>query len=215
MPPDFDQEDSFAARGIWPIAGIDEAGRGSLAGPVVAAALVFTNQRSIPLGVKDSKRLTAAKREELWSLLTQNPDIICAVGESSVREIEQLNILRATHLAMQRAVTALSIKPAHLLIDGLPVQGLGIRHTALVKGDDRCLSIAAASILAKVHRDRILIALDQQYPGYGFAQHKGYATREHLANISKYGITPHHRCTYAPVAQMELRLHQADARPTT
>jgi ribonuclease HII len=149
----------------------------------------------------DSKRVGTAKREKLYATLTTTEEVHWAVGAAAVEEIDRLNILRATHLAMARAIGALARKPDHALVDGLPVRGLPVGHTALVEGDSLSLSIAAASIIAKVTRDRFMIGLDADYPEYGFARHKGYGVREHLEALRHHGPCPVHRRTFQPVAQ--------------
>lgn len=200
MACDFTREYALRARGYFLVAGVDEAGRGPLAGPVVAGAVILPHDFTLA-GLDDSKKLSPARREKLFIALTSSPRVCWALGEASVEEIDRLNILRATHLAMARAVEALPEKPHHVLVDGLPVQGLSVDHTALVGGDGLSLSIAAASILAKVARDRLLLALDVQYPHYGLARHKGYGTRHHLEALQIYGPSPIHRRSFAPVAQ--------------
>jgi ribonuclease HII len=198
MPgPDLQHETAALARGATRIAGVDEAGRGPLAGPVVAAAVVLDPLR-IPPGLNDSKQLTAARRDRLFSAL-----LACAqvgVGQASVDEIDALNILRASHLAMLRAVAALPEPPDHLLIDGnLLPQGAPCTATAIIRGDALCLSIAAASIAAKVTRDRIMVDLAQQYPGYGWERNAGYPTPGHRAALLRLGVTPAHRRSFRPV----------------
>jgi ribonuclease HII len=198
MPgPDLSHETAARARGNTRIAGVDEAGRGPLAGPVVAAAVVL-DPGNIPAGRNDSKQLTAARREALFGAL-----IACAgvgVGQASVEEIDRLNILRASHLAMLRAVAALPDPPDHLLIDGnLVPNGAACEATAIVKGDALCLSIAAASIIAKVTRDRIMVDLAQQYPGYGWERNAGYPTTDHRAALLRLGVTPAHRRSFRPI----------------
>ena len=185
--------------------GIDEAGRGPLAGPVVAAAVVLPEGYELP-GLTDSKQLTAAKREKLYELLMQDDAVRKCIAQASVAEIDELNILRATHLAMRRAAEGLAPQPDFCLIDGLPVRGFPIASLALVKGDGRCLSIAAASVLAKVTRDHIMQELHAIYPHYGWDRNAGYGTQAHMQAIRTYGITPHHRRSFAPVAQAELPL---------
>jgi len=201
--PSLFHEQELHARGIRPVAGVDEAGRGPLAGPVVAAAVILPEGFGLE-GLDDSKKLNHAKREELFEAITGNPDIRFVVSEASSQEIGHLNILRATHLAMSRALQGL-IKNghpvAHALVDGLPAKGLPVEQTALVGGDGLSLSIAAASILAKVTRDRIMEELDREFPQYGFAIHRGYATADHLAMLRKHGPCPHHRLGFAPVDQ--------------
>ena len=180
-----------------PVAGVDEVGRGPLAGPVTAAAVIL-DPANIPPGLNDSKALTAARREALFDQI-----IACAtvcVAHASVDEIDRLNILRASHLAMERAVAGLGLRPGHLLIDGnlIPI-GLQGRATAIIKGDARSLSIAAASIVAKVTRDRLMVDLAQQHPGYGWEQNAGYPTKLHLAALLNLGVTPWHRRSFKPV----------------
>ncbi len=203
MPCSFEQELLLAARGISPVAGIDEAGRGPLAGPVVAAAVVLPLTFRLP-GLDDSKKLTAAKRESLYAALTGEPDVLWACAHLDNTEVDRWNILRATHRAMRQAFLALKRRPPHALIDGLPVPDFPCPHTALVGGDGLSLSIAAASIIAKVERDRAMQKLDLQYPQYGFSQHKGYPTPDHLARLREHGPSPVHRRSFSPVAQAEL-----------
>jgi ribonuclease HII len=202
MACDFSRERALRARGIFLVAGVDEAGRGPLAGPVVAAAVILPDDCTLE-GLNDSKKLTAKKREHFHAMLTVHADIHWGIGQADVAEIDRLNILRATHLAMARAVEALPRKPDHALVDGLPVRGLTVPHTALVAGDTLSLSIAAASIIAKVTRDRLMTALDAQYPQYGFARHKGYGVREHLEALRSHGPSPVHRRSFQPVAQTQ------------
>lgn len=190
--------------GFLYVAGVDEAGRGPLAGPVVAGAVILPDIVEGLNGLNDSKQLTGAKRERLFMALLECEQVVCSVGLASVEEIDQLNILRATHLAMARAVDGLTQKADFCLVDGLPVKGLSIPHRAIVKGDGRSLSIAAASVLAKVTRDRMMIEADIVYPQYGFAKHKGYGTKAHMEALRRYGPCPLHRRSFAPVSQMEL-----------
>jgi len=205
MACDLSRERALRARGFSLVAGIDEAGRGPLAGPVIAAAVILPPDFALD-GLDDSKKLTAKKRESFHAILTTRAEIHWAVGAASVEEIDTLNILRATHLAMARAVEALPSKPDHALVDGLPVRGLPVDHTALVSGDALSVTIAAASIIAKVTRDRLMVELDAQYPQYGFARHKGYGVREHLAALRHHGPCPVHRRSFQPVAQTPLAL---------
>jgi ribonuclease HII len=205
MPCTFAHEAELAARGFAKIAGVDEAGRGPLAGPVVAAAVILPPDFRAE-GLNDSKKLTPAARRRLFATLTTTREVVFGLGRAEVEEIDQLNILRATHLAMRRAVDALAVRPDHLLIDGLPVPSLPIASTALVRGDALSLSIAAASILAKVSRDEAMEALDREYPAYEFARHKGYGTALHLKALAKYGPCPAHRRSFAPVARRQLEL---------
>jgi ribonuclease HII len=196
--------------GLLHVAGVDEAGRGPLAGPVVAAAIVFEREfleaeaeKSLA-GLDDSKRLPAKRREFFHALLSACPHARIGVASASVAEIDSLNILRATHLAMARAVAQLVPPPELALVDGLPVQGLPVPHRAIVGGDAASLSIAAASVMAKVTRDRLMVALATDYPGYGFERHKGYGTAAHLAALRRHGPCPAHRRSFAPVAQLSL-----------
>ncbi len=186
------------------VAGIDEAGRGPLAGPVVAGAVVLPRGDGIPHGLNDSKKLSVRRREQLFEELMQCRGIIAAVGMASVEEIDSLNILKATHLAMKRAVLLLAKKADFCLIDGLPVPNFPVLHQAIVGGDSQSLSIAAASILAKVTRDRMMDEADQLYPVYGFSRNKGYGTKEHMEALRLYGPCPLHRRSFGPVAQLEL-----------
>ena len=195
--PDFEFEKALAARGFLRIAGVDEVGRGPLAGPVVAAAVVL-NAEAIPEGLNDSKKLTGKRRGLLSDLLRQAAEV--AVGQASVDEIEQYNILRASHMAMRRAVEALDPPPDFLLIDGNMIpQGIDIPAQPVVKGDTRSVSIAAASIVAKTWRDRVMVDLAQQHPGYGWERNAGYPTPEHRAALQHLGPTPHHRRSFKPV----------------
>lgn len=197
LAPDHSLETAARARGALRIAGVDEVGRGPLAGPVTAAAVIL-NPANIPAGLADSKTLTAARRQALAAALRRVAQV--SVAHASVAEIDALNILGATHLAMRRAVAGLPEPPDHLLIDGnrLP-RDLPCPAQAVVRGDARCLSIAAASILAKVERDALMVALAQQHPGYGWDRNAGYPTPEHLAALRRLGVTPAHRRSFAPV----------------
>ena len=199
--PDMSFETEARASGFLHVAGVDEAGRGPLAGPVVAGAAILPEHLEGLPGLNDSKQLTAAKREALFAALLERADVHCSVGIASTEEIDRLNILRATHLAMARAVEGLSLRPDFCLVDGLPVP-----HRAIVKGDGRSLSIAAASVLAKVTRDRMMTEADAEFPQYGFAKHKGYGTKVHMEALRKHGPCPLHRRSFAPVSQMELSL---------
>ena len=201
----FSAERHLVASGASLVAGVDEAGRGCLAGPVVAAAVILPPSFD-PGGIADSKALSARMREALYSQLIHNPNVAWAVGICDVLEIDQLNILRASQESMRRAVRSLVPTPDHLLIDGLPVPGFDIPSTAIVGGDASSVTIAAASIIAKVTRDQIMQDLDREHPIFAFAQHKGYATALHLDRIRLHGITNHHRRSFRPVAQMALGL---------
>ena len=182
-----------------PVAGVDEAGRGSWAGPVVAAAVILDPQE-IPEGLDDSKKLSPARREDLMAQLMNVAR--AGVGCVGVGDIDRLNILEATMLAMARAVEALPVAPAHALIDGDRVPALACPATAVVRGDATCLSIAAASIVAKVTRDRIMTDLSLGFPDFGWQRNAGYGTREHASALERHGPTPHHRRSFAPVARM-------------
>ena len=201
MPCSFEHERAFREQGIFLVAGVDEAGRGPLAGPVVGAAVIFSGAPDPVPGLNDSKKLTARRRETLYERLIGAPDIFWAVSVQGPEVIDQINILQATHRAMREAVLSLSAAPGHVLIDGLPVPDFPLAHTALIKGDSRSQSIAAASILAKVTRDRIMAQADEAYPQYGFGRHKGYGTAAHLAALQEHGPCPLHRRSFAPVAR--------------
>lgn len=181
------------------MAGVDEAGRGPLAGPVVAAAVILDDLNPIR-GLADSKTLTALRREKLYDEIRAKA-LCCAIGEATVDEIDTLNILEATMLAMRRAVEGLRLKPAKVLVDGNRLPRLDVLCEAIVKGDAKVQAISAASILAKVHRDRWCIEFHQQYPQYGFDGHKGYGTAEHMAALRMHGACPQHRKSFAPVAE--------------
>lgn len=202
--PDWSFELEAEASGYLRIAGVDEAGRGPLAGPVVAGAVVLPRDANFLSGLNDSKKLTEKKREALYEALASCPEVDWSVGIVTAEEIDHLNILKATHLAMARAVSGLKDKADFCLVDGLPVKGLPVNHRAIVKGDARSLSIAAASIFAKVTRDRMMIEAHALYPQYEFSKHKGYGTKSHMDALRKYGPCPLHRRSFAPIAQMEL-----------
>ena len=180
------------------MAGVDEAGRGPLAGPVVAAAVILDDSRRI-LGLADSKILTALTRDRLYDKIREKA-LCCSVGSASVEEIDELNIFHATMLAMRRAVEGLRLKPVKVLVDGNRLPKLDILSEAIVGGDAKVKSISAASIIAKVTRDRMLAQLHEQFPQYGFAAHKGYSTPEHLEALRVHGPCIHHRKHFAPVA---------------
>jgi ribonuclease HII len=188
---------SFDVIGL--VAGVDEAGRGPLAGPVVAAAVILDELKPIR-GLKDSKQLTALARERLYDEIRAKA-LCCSVAQASVDEIDKLNILHATMLAMRRAVEGLRLKPGKVLVDGNRLPVLKIAAEAIVQGDTKVKSISAASILAKVHRDRLCLALHEEHPQYGFDGHKGYATAEHLAALRTHGACVHHRRSFAPVRE--------------
>jgi len=191
------REEAARQRGFRRIAGVDEVGRGPLAGPVVAVAVVLPPDFS--LAVDDSKVLAPARRERLAEALLADPAVGIGLGMVDVEHIDALNILRATHAAMRLALQALPAAPDFALVDGLPVPDLPVPAEFLVKGDSRSASIAAASIVAKVHRDRYMVAQDARWPGYGFARNKGYGTAEHLDALRRLGPCPLHRRSFAPV----------------
>lgn len=199
--PDLSFELSLFHAGVKIIAGLDEAGRGAWAGPVSAAAVILPCDVSIEqklAGVRDSKQLSPQKREELAPMI-KSCALGWAVGSASREEIDRIGILHATRLAMQRALESLSLVPAHLLLDALFLPGNAIPQTALIKGDQRSLSIASASILAKTSRDEWMRKLEDLYPGYGFACNKGYGTRQHQEGLHSLGTCPEHRVSYEPV----------------
>ena len=201
-------------KGATLVAGVDEAGCGPLAGPVVAAAVVFPRQwleSGLPSklrGLNDSKQLDEEQREKFFSVLTSHPEIRSAVATVDVEMIDRINIRQAAWRAMQQALDQLQPRPEHVLVDGLKIRWLPYAQTALVQGDCKSYSIAAASVLAKVTRDRLMIEFDKSYPGYGFAEHKGYATPQHYAAIAERGACPIHRRSFAPfrpvATEMEL-----------
>ena len=200
MIPNFALEQ---AASISPVCGVDEAGRGPWAGPVVASAVIFTTYE-MPSGLNDSKKLTASMREMLYEVIITTCHV--GIGQASVEEIDTLNIWRATELAMQRAVAALPLAPLYALIDGNRLPALAIPATAIIKGDSKCASIAAASVIAKVTRDRIMSAYAAQYPHYGFDANAGYGTAKHQQAIAEHGILPIHRKSFAPIrAALEKR----------
>lgn len=199
--PTLEHEARLWLAGYATIAGLDEAGRGALAGPVVAGALVLpkdSQRDGIWAEVRDSKLLSPAQREEMAGRI-RNAAVGWAVGEASAQEIDEIGIAPATRLAMQRAIHALPTQPDYLLLDWVRLPTINLPQESYTKGDRRIVSIAAASILAKVHRDRLLVEMDRVYPLYGFARHKGYGAASHLAAIAAYGPCPHHRHTFAPL----------------
>jgi ribonuclease HII len=198
--PNFAHESRILARITGLVCGVDEAGRGPLAGPVVAAAVIF-EKKHIPKGLDDSKKLTARARDEAYAHIVEMA-VAFGVGEASVDEIDLVNIRQATHLAMARAVRALSPAPAFALVDGNDAPALPCPCETIVGGDGRSLSIAAASIIAKVTRDRMMLALHELHPLYGWANNKGYGTEEHLLALKRHGATPHHRRSFAPIHNM-------------
>jgi ribonuclease HII len=201
--PDLSLESALHTRGLKWVAGVDEAGRGPLAGPVSAAAVILPRGYVLD-GLDDSKKLTAAKRERLYDALIESERVLWSVALVEAAEIDSLNILRATHLAMRKALLGLSQAPDHCLIDGLPIRDCPFPHDGIVKGDGISLSIAAASVIAKVTRDRVMKGLDVEFPEYGFARHQGYGTKEHLEALRVHGPCLHHRRSFQPVAQLTL-----------
>ena len=207
MPCDLQNERQCWADGQKYVAGVDEAGRGPLAGPVVTGAVVLPKDFEHKV-LTDSKKLSPKVRESLYRELIQWDGLHWASAKSEPKEIDRINILKATHLAMARAVEALPGEkvPEMVLIDGLKVPNFPYPQIPIIKGDSLSLSIAAASIIAKVERDRYMIAMEETYPGYGFAQHKGYPTKRHMEALKKLGPCPIHRRSFGPVAQMSLDL---------
>lgn len=199
-------------QGSTVVAGVDEAGCGPLAGPVIAAAVVFpsawlqTGLYSKLRGLNDSKQLTEEDREKFFGLITSHPEIRYAIATVDVETIDRINIRQAAWRAMNIALDQLQPRPEHVLVDGLKIKWLPYPQTALVQGDAKSYSIAAASVLAKVTRDRLMIELDAAYPGYGFADHKGYATPQHYAAINERGPCPIHRRSFAPFRPVEMEL---------
>ncbi|MEA3223586.1 MAG: ribonuclease HII [Thermodesulfobacteriota bacterium] len=194
-------EGALLRQGIWPICGVDEAGRGPLAGPVVAAAVVIALESKIRRHVKDSKRVSPSRREMIYELIMQSPHICTGVSMVDASTIDEINILQATLSAMKNAVSKLGIKPECALIDGNVSPDLPFNSIAVVKGDITEPSISAASIVAKVIRDRYMVDMDSIYPGYGFARHKGYPTPAHYAAIRKLGPSPIHRRSFKGVTR--------------
>ena len=205
LSPTLEEEMALFEQGYSFIAGLDEAGRGCLAGPVVAAAVMLrlddADLATRLYGVRDSKQLTPQARERLYDVILQHA-LAVSVGFGSVELIDQRNILQATKYAMRSALEQLSLPPQALLLDAILLYDISLPQRSLIKGDVRCLSIAAASIIAKVTRDRLMLQLHEQYPHYGFDQHKGYGTPAHLAALYKYGVTPIHRQSFAPVREL-------------
>lgn len=198
---DFDREQAAYNDGARFVAGIDEAGRGPLAGPVVAAAVILDPAR-IPAGLADSKTLSASRREALFEQIVATATV--SVAGASATVVDRINVRAATLLAMRRAIGALSRPPCHVLVDGRDLPGTACPGEAVIDGDALCLSIAAASIVAKVTRDRVMDRLAEAHPGYGFATNRGYGTAEHLAALGRLGPCPVHRMTFRPLARSRL-----------
>lgn len=192
-------ESELWEKGLGHVAGVDEAGRGPLAGPVVAAAVVLPRRLSFS-GIDDSKKLSPARREELFTLISEHA-VAVGVGSASEKVIDEINILRATHRAMREAIEALGMTPDHALVDGDPVPDFPVPQTAIHRGDEKSAAVAAASIVAKVTRDRLLVECDGKYPGYGFAKHKGYGTADHIAALTRLGPCEIHRRSFSPVLE--------------
>ena len=206
--PDYSIEERVFAQNGGPVAGIDEVGRGPLAGPVLAAAVIF-DPKQIPEGLNDSKKLTMRRREALFARIMEFA--IVGIGEADVDEIDRLNIRRATHLAMVRAVNALPETPAFAIVDGNDPPPLACPCETIVGGDGCSVSIAAASVVAKVTRDRMMMRLDKDHPGYGWRTNMGYGTKEHLEGMQRLGITPHHRKSFAPVYHILCPVNPGDS----
>ena len=208
----FEFERVLWTQGVARVAGVDEAGRGPLAGPVVAAAAILPSkwaQSGLPReleGLNDSKQLTATQRERFFAFITSCGEIEFGIAQVDAALIDEINILQATHRAMNDALAKLQPAPEHALVDGRPVTTMRVPQTAIVKGDARSYSIAAASVLAKVTRDRIMLEFHAQFPEYGFSEHKGYGTPQHLAAIAKLGPCPIHRRSFAPIRTKEREL---------
>jgi ribonuclease HII len=207
----FEFEQALWRQGVARVAGVDEAGRGPLAGPVVAAAAILPArwaELGMPAklaGLNDSKQLTEIQREKFFEFLTACAEVEHGIAQVDAAQIDAINILQATHRAMNEALARLRPLPPHALVDGRPVKTLRVPQTAIVKGDARSLSIAAASVLAKVTRDRLMMEYHAQFPEYGFDAHKGYGTAQHLAAIGKFGACPIHRKSFAPLKPEALR----------
>ncbi len=208
----FAYERELLQKGVREIAGVDEAGRGPLAGPVVAAAVILPIEwveSGVPQplrGLNDSKQLTAAEREKFFEVLISLSEVRYGIGQRCAEEIDRVNILQATHLAMNEAIE--QIQPSYVLVDGLRVHSIRSPQTAIVKGDALSYSIAAASVIAKVTRDRAMLEYDRQFPHYGFSVHKGYGTPQHLAALAEHGPCPIHRRSFAPVRKDQLELFE-------
>jgi ribonuclease HII len=208
----FEFEQTLWQAGVRRVAGVDEAGRGPLAGPVVAAAVILPArwaEAGLPAelaGLNDSKQLTESRRETYFAFLTRCAEIEFAIAQVDAATIDQINILQATHRAMNDALAQLPPPPPHALVDGRPVKTLRVPQTAIVKGDARSYSIAAASVLAKVTRDRLMLEYHARFPAYGFAEHKGYGTAKHLAAIAQHGACAIHRKSFAPLKPAEREL---------
>lgn len=202
-PPTLERERALWAEGKNFVAGLDEVGRGPLAGPVVASAVIFAPGQGSIRGLDDSKKMTAPKREELSVVITRKA-LCWAVAGASVREVDRLNIRKASALAMRRCLERLPVTPDHILLDGNDLPEVGWVHESIVKGDAVSQTIAAASVLAKVLRDHLMRLLDRRHPSYDWAGNKGYGSRSHLKALDRCGPTRHHRTSFAPVSQINL-----------
>lgn len=220
-PKRFRYEHDLLQQGTLLIAGVDEAGRGPLAGPVFAAAVIFPHEWIAdhlpkPLRkINDSKQLTHEAREAFYAELTSRSEVRYGIAQVDVDLIDQINILQASHRAMNLALAQLNPAPQHVLVDGLRVKSMQFAHTPIISGDALSYSIAAASILAKVSRDRLMVQMDAQYPGYGFADHKGYATPDHYAAIKQLGACPIHRQSFAPFRPVQSEMFAQPNPPAT
>jgi len=201
--PTLERECALWAEGFQVVAGLDEVGRGPIAGPVIAAAVVLPPGQQPIEGLRDSKLLSAKQRERLAGEI-RRAALAWALGGASVREIDRLNIRRAAALAMRRAVERLPQAPDYILLDGNPLPELNRKHESVIGGDNLCQTISAASVLAKCTRDRLMVRLASRYPGFGWDHNKGYATQDHLSALARSGPSPHHRMSFAPVAQPSL-----------
>jgi len=202
--PTTTRESSLREQGFWPVAGVDEAGRGALAGPVVAGAVAADWCLELPWhkDVRDSKQLSASQRERLFGLIARDA-LAVGVGVVESEDIDSTGIVAATRKAMYAALDSLAVRPEFVLVDWMVLPQLRVRQEGIPKGDSRCLSIACASIVAKVTRDRMMVELDRQHPGYGFARHKGYGTADHMSLLAERGASPVHRLSFRPVRLVE------------
>ena len=209
--PHYIFEARILAKMAGPVCGVDEAGRGPLAGPVMAAAVIFVERKRIPKGLNDSKQMTPEAREEAYAAIMEC-DAVVGVGEAGVDEIDIINIRQATHLAMSRAIRAMAMAPAFALVDGNDAPALPCPCDVIVEGDGRSVSIAAASIVAKVTRDRHMARLHEEFPGYGWLTNKGYSTEEHLEALGRLGPCRHHRRSFAPVHNILYAVNSEDSK---
>lgn len=201
-------EKELYKEGITLIAGTDEAGRGPLVGPVVAAAVILPKNYFLE-GLNDSKQLSEKKREKFYDIIYKDA-ISVGVGVVDAKTIDEINILEASRLAMKKAIEELNVKPEYVLTDAMKLEGINIPYKDIIHGDALSLSIAAASVIAKVTRDRIMLELDEKYPEYGFKKHKGYPTKEHLENVKKYGVLENYRFTYKPIRDLIINDESSD-----